>query len=252
MCLLALAWRCDPRSPLVLIGNRDERYERPSSAAARWDEAPQVLGGRDLEYGGTWLGVSEAGRLAAVTNVRVLQPPDEDRASRGLLTARFLAGEIDLAGLQALEPDAFRPFNLIAIEGWDALVLSNQPPLRRSLEPGLHGLSNGAPDAPWPKVRRAEAALSDWLAGEGDDPEPLFRVLADETPAPDKDLPDTGVGLERERQLSPCFLRGEVYGTRCSTVIRIDASGQGIVVERRFGPGGAPAGETRLPFQWPV
>jgi uncharacterized protein with NRDE domain len=252
MCLLALAWRMHPHWRLVLIANRDELHERPTLRADRWAEAPYVVGGKDLQFGGAWLGVSEQGRLAVVNNVRDPGGASAHLASRGLLTRRFLMGELDLESLQKLDPLAFRPFNLVAIEQDEALYLTNRPPMRRPLEPGLHGLSNGPLDDPWPKTKRAKAGLKRWLAGDAVDTEPLFAVLADETPAPDDELPDTGVGLERERSLSPCFLRGPVYGTRCSTVIRIDVAGRGEFVERSFGPDGAAAGEARLAFGWPA
>jgi uncharacterized protein with NRDE domain len=252
MCLLAMAWRTDPQWPLVLIGNRDELYARPTAQAARWAEAPEVVGGQDLQFGGAWLGVSDKGRLAAVTNLRRPWEQTSLRASRGILTRRFLTGELDLAAVEALDLDQFNPFNLVVAQANDAVFMTNRPSIERlRLVPGVHGVSNG-PLAPlWPKTRRAMAAVSDWLEAGGPDPGPLFRLLADETPAPDADLPDTGVGLERERSLSACFLRGEVYGTRASTVVLVDAQGRGQLIERSFGPGGAPAGETIVGFDWP-
>ena len=254
MCVLAFAWRAHPDWPLVLAGNRDELHARPAAPLARWDEAPEVLGGRDLEGGGTWLGVSEAGRLAAVTNVRGPRDPGERRtgASRGLLTRDFLTGEVDVERLRRTDLARYNPFNLIAIDRTDAWFLTNRPaPQVRPLAAGLHGLSNGPIDDVWPKTLRAKAALAGWLASGSDELAPLFAVLADETVAPDQDLPDTGVGLERERALSPSFVRGELAGTRCSTVILVDSHGAGRMVERRFGPLGVPLGESALEFAWP-
>ena len=252
MCLLAVAWRRHPNWPVVLIVNRDERYDRPTAIAARWATDPHVLAGRDLEFGGTWLGVSEAGRLAAVTNFRDLSSPSPGLESRGVLTRRVLLGEWDLGALEAMDPLVFRPFNLLAFEGGEALYLTNRPAAHRRLQPGVHGVSNGPIDHPWPKTRLAMNALERWLSGDAADTLPLFAILADETPAGDADLPDTGLGLERERALSPCFLRGPVYGTRCSTVIRVDHQGGGEFIERSFGPGGVATGEVRLEFRWPV
>ena len=255
MCLLAISWRSDPRFPLVLIANRDELHARPSAPVARWEDAPQVLGGRDLDFGGTWLGVSEAGRLAAVTNVRGPRDPGEHRtgASRGLLTRDFLTGDLDAETLGRTDLDRYNPFNLIAIDGAQAWFLTNRPAADvRPLAAGLHGLSNGPIDDVWPKTLCAKTALANWLVSGADDPAPLFAVLADETVAPDQDLPDTGVGLERERALSPAFVRGEVGGTRCSTVILVDSRGAGRMLERRFGPLGASLGETALGFSWPA
>jgi uncharacterized protein with NRDE domain len=252
MCLIALAWRTRPQWPLVLIANRDERHDRLSEKAARWAEAPQVLGGRDLEFGGTWLGVSEQGRLAAVTNYRNRAVSPQSLESRGLLASRFLKGELNLEGLRALDPLAYRPFSLIAVEAEASIYLTNQPPGARGLEPGLHGMSNGPLDDKWPKTRRALAVLSGWLDDGPSDVAPLFRALADETPAPDRELPDTGLGLDLERRVSPCFVKGPVYGTRCSTVIRVDETGRGELIERSFGPDGAPAGESHVDFRWPI
>jgi uncharacterized protein with NRDE domain len=248
---MALAWRAHPRWRLVLIANRDELHERPTVRAARWADAPRVRGGRDLRFGGAWLAVSEAGRLAAVTNVRGPGGPFEELQSRGVLTQRFATGELGLASLRALDPLAFRPFNLLAVEDGEAVFMSNRPSSFRGLGEGLHGLSNGPLDDLWPKTRRAMAALERWLAAGIDDAGPLFEALADATPAPDAELPDTGVGLERERGLSPPFLVGPVYGTRCSTVVRIDDAGRGDFIERSFGPEGVPLGDVRLDFSWP-
>ena len=251
MCLLALAWRTDARWPLALIGNRDELHARPSLAADRWVDAPQVLGGRDLEFGGTWLGVSETGRLAAVTNVRSLADMGVKRESRGDLTRRFLTGELGIEALQRLDVAAFNPFNLIVADQGDAWFMTNRPEREvRRLEPGVHGLSNGPIDQVWPKTAQAELALADWLAAGAGDIDPLFTALASEARPADAWLPDTGIGVERERQLSAAFLRGPVYGTRCSTVALVGADGAGRLIERRFGPEGVRLGETGLAFTW--
>ena len=253
MCLLALAWRTDARWPLALIGNRDELHARPSLAADRWTDAPQVLGGRDLEFGGTWLGVSETGRLAAVTNVRSLADMGVKRESRGDLTRRFLTGEFGIEALQRLDVAAFNPFNLIVADQGDAWFMTNRPEREvRRLESGVHGLSNGPIDQVWPKTARAKLALADWLTAGDEDVEPLFAALADEARPGDAELPDTGIGIERERMLSAAFLRGPVYGTRCSTVVLVGADGAGRLIERRLGPEGAPLGETALAFSWPA
>ncbi len=253
MCLLALAWRTDARWPLALIGNRDELHARPSLAADRWEDAPQVLGGRDLEFGGTWLGVSETGRLAAVTNLRSPADRGVQRASRGLLTRRFLTGDLDAASLRRLDLADFNPFNLVVIDRNQAWFATNRPdPQIRELPPGLHGLSNGPIGDLWPKTRLAMAALADWIAGGGDDVAPLFAALASEARPADPDLPDSGLDLERERLLSSAFIRAPVYGTRCSTIILVDADGAGRLDERRFGPDGGVQGETSLAFRWPM
>ena len=252
MCVLAFAWRAHPDWPLVLAGNRDELHARPSTPLARWVGAPQVLGGRDLVGGGTWLGISEQGRLAVVTNLRGFGPPQPDAPSRGRLARDFLAGEGPYARFSAADLAAFNPINLIVADAGGARFYSNRPAAAvRDLAPGVYGLSNGDLDAPWPKTLRLKAALAGWLGGAGHDPEKLLDALADETRPSDGDLPSTGLDLERERLVSPIFIRNEQYGTRCSTVVRIGAAGGGEILERRFEPGGAAQGETALKFAWP-
>ncbi len=250
MCLVALAWKVHPRWRLLLAGNRDEFHERPSAPLERWAEPPGVLAGRDLLSGGTWAGADARGRVAVVTNVRDPAIRVVGAPSRGQLAAGFLAGgdgaDHRAAGLLAAA-DAFAPFNLLLADGLDCEYLSNYPtPRRIPLAPGVHGLSNGDLDEPWPKTRALKARLADWMTLDTDDVAPLWQALADETQPDDARLPDTGVGLERERLLSPAFIRGPLYGTRASTLIAVDHAGHGWISERRFGPDGSPLGETTL------
>jgi uncharacterized protein with NRDE domain len=251
MCVLAFAWRSHPDWPLVLAGNRDELHARPAEPLARWAEAPQVLGGRDLAGGGTWLGVSEEGRLVVVTNLRGFGPPQPEAPSRGLLARDVLTGDGPYAHFSKADLPAFNPINLIMVSDGVARFCANRPAaVMRTLEAGIYGLSNGDLDEPWPKTSRLKAALAAWLQGDDHASQRLLDILADETRPPDAELPSTGLDLERERLVSPIFIRSEVYGTRCSTVVRIDASGHGEILERRYGPGGVQQGETRLKFCW--
>ena len=253
MCVLAFAWRLHPRWPLVLIGNRDEAHARPAAPLGRWSEAPHVLGGKDLKSGGTWLGVSEQGRLAVVTNLRGFGPPEDGRPSRGRLAEDFLVGEGRYARFAEADLAALNPVNLIVADGPEAAFFTNRPhPVRRGLAAGLYGLSNGDLDAPWPKTQQLKAALEAWLNGRAISTAPLFAALADETRPSDDELPRTGLELERERLVSPIFIRDPRYGTRCSTVVRIGQDGSGEITERRFGPDGRPSGDTVLAFAWPV
>jgi len=252
VCVLALAIRSHPDWPIVLAGNRDELHARPAAPLARWADAPHVLGGRDLEGGGTWLGVSEQGRLAVVTNLRGFGPPHPDAPSRGLLARDFLVGEGRYVRFAEADLPAFNPMNLIVADDGVVRFCSNRPGASiRELGSGIYGLSNGDLDAPWPKTQRLKAALADWLAGAGHDTDGLLAALADETRPTDTELPSTGLGLERERLVSPIFIRNQPYGTRCSTVVRVDAAGRGEIVERRFDPDGEVAGVTALNFAWP-
>lgn len=250
MCLLAIAWKIHPRWRLLLAGNRDEFHHRPAAALARWEDQPAVLAGRDLTSGGTWAGIDVRGRMAVVTNVRDPAIRNPDGPSRGALVAGFLAGGGSAtASMQRLQSQArdYAPFNLLLADGDTCEYLGNTPrPRRAALAPGVHGLSNGDLDEPWPKVVALQQRLAAWIAAGEDDPTPLWQALADETPATDDALPDTGVGIELERMLSPAFIRGRDYGTRASTLIAIDHAGRGWIAERRFGPDGAFEGETTL------
>jgi uncharacterized protein with NRDE domain len=251
MCVIAFAWNVHPRWRLLLIGNRDEAHARPSAPLQRWADAPDLLAGRDLEAGGTWMGVREPGRACVVTNVRDPHAA-KDRASRGWLVTDFLQGSDSAARhAEALEKIAprYRPFNLLLFDAEAARFVSNDPDVRaRTIADGVHGLSNGDLDAPWPKVQRVTAVLRDWLEAGAEDFAPLFAAFTDETPAPDAVLPDTGVGIELERMLSPVFVRGERYGTRATTIIALDREGGGIIEEHRFRPNGVAQGQTALRF----
>jgi uncharacterized protein with NRDE domain len=250
MCLVALAWNVHPRWRLLLAGNRDEFHARPTAPLAHWADAPALMAGQDLQSGGTWAGTDATGRVAVVTNVRdpAIQAPGAP--SRGQLAAGFLQSP-DSADHRAtgllVAAEVFAPFNLLLADDTACEYVSNYPtPRRITLAPGLHGLSNGDLDEPWPKTMALKERLAAWLASGEDDVSPLWQALADETPAPDDRLPDTGVGIDLERMLSPAFIRGDRYGTRASTLIAIDHAGHGWISERRFGPEGVFEGETTL------
>jgi len=229
-----------------MAGNRDELHPRPAAPLARWADAPHIIAGRDHESGGTWLGVSEEGRFAVVTNLRGYGPPAADRVSRGALVTDVLSGE-EPAAL-----DAYNPFNLIAVDGAGARFLTNRPaPLRAALAPGLYGLSNGPLDEPWPKTLRLKQQLLEWLVAGADEPARLLAALGEDRLPTGGLTPDTPSDAPREPALSPIFIRDPVYGTRCSTVVAIDRAGKGTIVERRFDAAGAPTGETALAFAWP-
>jgi uncharacterized protein with NRDE domain len=261
MCVIALAWNAHPRWRLLLAGNRDEFHARPSAVLARWPNST-ITAGRDLEAGGTWLGVTAGGRCSVVTNVRNPLDPQQG-LSRGLLVTDFLQGSDDAGShasrLQAVALD-YRPFNLLVFDATQAFHIGNRPaPKSQALSPGVHGLSNAELDTPWPKTRRLCESMQRWLDVDSQatdnhasndaaaaDFATLFAALADERIAPDAALPDTGVGLERERWLSSAFIRSDAYGTRASTVVAIDHDGHGVIIERRFGPNGRFEGETAL------
>lgn len=246
MCLILLAWRAHADYPLVVAANRDEFFARRTAAADFWDDAPQVLAGRDLEAGGTWLGATRTGRFAALTNFR---DPARNKAgvpSRGQLVSRFLTGmQSPEDYLHELESGAARynGFNLVFGDRGGLWCFSNCGEGERQLAPGVYGLSNHLLDTPWPKVARGKSALSAALRALPDD-QPLFDLLRDDSIAPDDLLPRTGISLEWERLLSAAFISTASYGTRSATVLLMKASGEARFVEQTFLPGASP-GERR-------
>jgi len=223
MCLLAFAWHRHPDYPLILAANRDEMRDRPTAAADWWPDAPEILGGRDLRAGGSWLGITSPGRLAALTNFRDGREPPPNAVSRGDLVADYLQSGITPPGFaRALEgsADRYAGFSLIFGDRDTLYYFSNRGGPRGPVEPGVHTLSNHLLDTPWPKSERLR---QEFLAHfTRPDPADLFAMLDDTTPAADGELPETGVGYRLEKRLSaPCVV-GETYGTRCSTVILLD------------------------------
>lgn len=249
MCLVAIAWNAHPRWRLVLAGNRDEFHARPTAPLAVWADSG-ILAGRDLRSGGSWVGLGRHGRVAVITNVRDGVSPAFAGPSRGALPVEFLRGDTHAfahaAALSTLASD-YAPFNLVLADADGCAYVGNHPASgAHAVAPGVHGLSNGAFDAPWPKTRHLRDALQAWLAAGDEGPAALWDALADEHLAPDADLPDTGVGLELERLLSPAFIRGRDYGTRASTLVLVGHDGESRIHERRFGRDGVFEGETVL------
>ncbi|MFO1313914.1 MAG: NRDE family protein [Burkholderiales bacterium] len=251
MCLAVLALDAHPRHALVLAANRDEYHARPSAPAAWGIDGPfrDVLAGRDLMAGGTWLGLDRRGRFALVTNVREGKAQDPAARSRGELPLLALSatGAVEDA-MRAIDVARYNGFNLLAGDARGFSWLSNRGGTLRTVDAGLHGLSNALLDTPWPKVVRTRERLADWLRGDAVDFEPLFAALRDGAQPPDESLPATGVPLQWERLLSSPFIASERYGTRCSTVLTIGRDGRARFVERTFGPEGATAGEVAYEF----
>ena len=257
MCVAAVAWLAHPRWRLVAIGNRDEYHERPAAPLERRDDG--IVAGRDLQSGGTWLGVSEArsqapGRFVLVTNLRGFGLPEVGRVSRGSLVDGLLSGSGRYGDPASAPLDVFNPFNLIVADERSATFLTNRPgALRTALGPGIYGLSNGTLDEPWPKTLQLKAALLGWIEAEDDSFDPLFAALRSETLV-SGGLPARGPSdVPAEPAETPPFIRGPVYGTRCSTVVAIEHSGQGRagrgrIAEQRFDLLGDPAGETAFGF----
>ena len=232
MCVVAIAWRTHPKWRLLVAGNRDEFHARATAPLARWDKPSNVIAGRDLTSGGSWMGVSDSGRFAVVTNIRDAGGPSADKKSRGALVSDWLT----LGSLPSAS-DQFNPYNLVVADQHSAQFISNRPmPTQEHLPPGIHGLSNAVPDEHWPRKDRLVAGMEDWLKGLAGDPETLLDVLAE------KAVPD--------RDSLPLFIRSPVYGTRCSTVVAVDNAGLGRIIERSFEHNGAISGERSLSFDW--
>lgn len=239
MCLIVVGWRVNADYPLLVAANRDEFYARPTAFADFWSDAPEVIGGRDLEAGGTWLGITRSGRFAAVTNVR--EPgAGKGRHSRGRLTQDFLTGRQTAAGyVSQLAMQDFSGFNLLVSDGDSLWYCSNRSSSPQELAPGIYGVSNHLLDSPWPKLVTARLGFAQAL-DKLPDHAPLFAILADDEIVPDGELPDTGVPLEWERRLSAIFVRSADYGTRASTVVTRNGGGAITFEERSFGPHGQP------------
>lgn len=245
MCLIVFAWAPDSPQPLLLAANRDEFYARPTLPLAEWDDAPGVFAGRDLEAGGTWLGLTRSGRFAALTNIRDPGQPARSR-SRGELTADYLLGDLSPERYlqQVMEKaEHYAGFNLLlgdAQQLWHYNPREGQP---GQLQPGLYGLSNASLNTPWPKLQRARQALQQ--CQDTKDSAPLLALLADRHLPEDHLLPETGVGLATERLLSSAFIASAAYGTRASTALILRQDGWHLT-ERSFGPHGALLGEVSL------
>lgn len=246
MCLIVFAWRPSHPQPLIVAANRDEFYARPTLALAQWADAPGVYAGRDLEAGGSWMGIGDDGRFAALTNIRDPDQPIGLR-SRGELVAGYLRGEQaldDYLAQMAGRAAEYTGFNLLVGDAQRLYYLNSVEPVPVPLEEGIYGISNAGLNTPWPKLLKAKAALTAKL----DDPQPgaLLELLQDPTPAAPAELPNTGVGLATETLLSSVFIASPHYGTRASTVLMVNADGSRHMIEHSFGPYGARLGEVEL------
>jgi uncharacterized protein with NRDE domain len=248
MCLILLGWRAHPDIPLLVAANRDEFYKRDAQPLHWWSEGG-ILAGRDVsvEGGGTWMGISRAGRFAAVTNVRIPDDEVDGARTRGELAVNYLDSQDDprdfLTRLAA-EGKRYNGFNLLvgtlgSGPGDELWWYSNRSGEPQPLEPGVHGVSNASLDTPWPKVVDGVAGLTAELARDTGRVEPYLDLLSNRTPAPDDQLPHTGLGLERERAASAAFINVPGYGTRASTVVRVRSDRTFVVTERSFDERGA-------------
>jgi uncharacterized protein with NRDE domain len=255
MCLIVLAWRAAAEYPLVVAANRDEWRERPAEAARWWPDHPELLAGRDLQAGGTWMGITREGRFAAVTNFRDPSDKRSTARSRGALVTEFLLGADSparyLSNLSARAHE-YNGFNLILGDAASLFYYGSREGEPRAIEPGVHGLSNHVLDEPWPKVVRGRSRMEEALSSPRDPVPALFDLLSDVERAPDRELPQTGVGIAWERRLASALITGEEYGTRVSTAMVISSSGNVWFEERGRAADGSITGTALLQFTLPI
>lgn len=250
MCLAVIAYLAHPDWPILIVANRDEFHDRPSTAMHVWDSEPRVLAGKDLRAGGTWLGMNHRAHIALLTNVREPGRLSPDAPSRGKLVESYLFGS-DSAEQFAKhifgKPDVHNGYNLLVMDKTGGVVISNRPSTHATrIEPGVHGLSNASLNTPWPKLTRTTTAVrqllnrSPWLQ-----PEQLIEVMQDDAPPEDALIPQTGLSQDRERLLASPFIRSPDYGTRCTTTLMRHRSGVTYVQELRYRSDGHPFEQTR-------
>jgi uncharacterized protein with NRDE domain len=252
MCLILFSYKQHPVYPLVFAANRDEYYDRPSAPASFWEDRPDLLAGRDLKEGGTWLGITRGGRMAALTNYRDPASVKLQAPSRGWLVKDYLYGREDtdifLKKLQT-QADRYNGFSVILGDPFCLYYFSNRNGTIK-LTPGLYGLSNALLNTPWPKVERGKHRL-DALLSQTDDPHPedLFSILKDQIRPKDGQLPDTGIGLEWERMLSSMFITSPIYGTRSSSLLLVDRKRRVTFMERIYNGGSEPWVTAKFQFR---
>lgn len=240
MCLILIAYKTHPRYDLVMVGNRDEFYARPTAPLGYWEDHPGVLAGRDLERMGTWLGITREGRFAAVTNYREGKPPQKSGPSRGDLVSGYLTGNIppkEYMETVSRKAKEYSGFNLLAGDPGHLFYFSNRSTSIREVEPGVYGLSNHLLDTPWPKVARSLSSFRKVLAESDVIQMPLIQdILTSQEKVPDQALPNTGADLDWERLLAPVFITSPTYGTRGSYILLIDRKGKVMFFEQTWQP----------------
>lgn len=245
MCLVVLAWQQHPEFPLIIAGNRDEFHARPTARASWWSDAPDIVGGRDLQAGGTWLAIHRQGRFATVTNFRDAELPSAKYRSRGHLVTDFLeSADAPVDYLSAIDGREYAGFNLLVSDGSAMAWLSNRADGVRTLAPGIYGLSNALLDSPWSKVIRSKAALQELIRHGKVNATELFRLLDDRTKASVDEVESGHLPFAKAHAISAPFIVLPDYGTRSSSVALLDAAGCWRFHERRFDAAGNKTGDS--------
>jgi len=238
MCLILFSYKTHPRYKLIIAGNRDEFYARPTASADFWTDHPHVMAGRDMEAMGTWMGMNkQSGDIAMLTNYRDLSNLKAESPSRGALVSDFLTDDsFPREYYEVLKPNIheYNGFNLVLGSADSLSYFSSEFQGIKALSPGVYGLSNALMNSPWPKVKKGKLKLEAVIEDRHFEVEELFEALRDEELAEDKFLPDTGVGLEKERMLSSMFIKSPNYGSRCSTVVLVDQQDRVLYAERTY------------------
>jgi uncharacterized protein with NRDE domain len=249
MCLIVFAWRAHPDYRLVLAANRDEFHARPSQDLHFWPDNPDVLAGRDLQAGGTWLAAHRAGRFATVTNYREQQKPGGKLESRGALVTSFVTGDESAGSFSAaIDGESYAGFSLLTADRDDLYYVSNRGDPPKRLEAGIYGLSNASLDTPWPKVQRSHEALSQLLDSNTINETALYRLMSDRTCASASGVDNEHLPFQLARALTAPFIVTPDYGTRCSTVMLWSNDGRIELSERRFDAVGNASGESSFSF----
>jgi len=253
MCLILFSYKKHKKYKLILAANRDEFYARPTGPVSRWSGGSGIIAGKDLEAGGTWMGLANNGRFAALTNFRNPKMIKNDALSRGFLVSNFLEEKNnspeDYLVHVAAQKNLYNGFNLLAGDTEDLYYFSNHEGVVRKIEPGLHGLSNHLLDTPWPKVEKGKKYLERLIDSECfENHEKIFAFLEDSELPPDQLLPETGMGIDWERILAPLFIKSEIYGTRSSSFLLVNYDNKGIFAEKTWNKtcGDIMIGETRV------
>lgn len=250
MCLVVLSIGQHPDYPLILAANRDEFHARPTQDAHWWPDKPDIVGGRDLQAGGTWLAAHRSGRFATVTNFRDAKPTSAEHRSRGELVTGFLEGtSAPQEYVATIDEDAYAGFNLIVGTTTDVAYLSNREDGSRRLQAGVYGLSNALLDGPWDKVKRSKQKLARLLESNVVNESSLMRLMGDRDKGPVDEVEKGRLAFDVAHAITAPFIVMPHYGTRCTSIMLADARGKWQIIERRFDAGGIGTGESRFSFQ---
>lgn len=249
MCLIVFAWKSHPDYKLILAANRDEFHGRPSQEAHWWPDLPDVLAGRDLQAGGTWLATARSGRFAAVTNYREQQRVQTGLRSRGEIVTNFVSTDVDaMTFISTFADDIYAGVSILAADQENICYTSNRGDEPVSLEPGIYGLSNASLDTPWSKLTRSKDALTALIDAEKVNNTTLLRLLGDRTPAASSEVESGELPFKLARTLTAPFIVADTYGTRCSTVLVMSNDGRVDFCERRFAADGTASGDSNFSF----